>query len=106
LCEDEVDEEISETSGNDVIIKELKVYWTLKGALTEYSCPLQFYKLNSHQLPIMARIACMLLCVTASSVPSECVFSSAGDLISKKRTRLRPELAEELLMLRKNKFEE
>jgi hypothetical protein len=106
LCEEEETEEPLELSINDVIINELSIYLTLKGFVTEHSCPIQFYKLNVHQLPNMARISKMLFCLTASSVTSECVFSTAGELISKKRTRLRPALAEELLMLSKNKFDQ
>jgi hypothetical protein len=53
----------------------------------------------------MGKIAKMLFCVTASSVPSECMFSKAGELISKKRSRLNPELAEDMLMLASNKFD-
>jgi hypothetical protein len=53
----------------------------------------------------MANIAKRLFCITASSVPSECVFSKAGQLITKKRSRLQPELAEDLLILSLNKFE-
>ena len=104
LCKEEEIEPL-EMSSNDVIINELRVYLTLKGLVTELSCPIQFYKLNSHQIPNMAKISHMLFSITASSVPSECVFSTAGELISKKRTRLRPALAEELLMLSKNKFD-
>jgi len=31
------------------------------------------------------------LCIQATSVPVECIFSQAGDLISKKRNRLSQE---------------
>ena len=86
-------------------IAELKFYQILKGYFNEYTCPLEFYKLNYHHLPFMGKIAKMLFCVTASSVPSECMFSKAGELISKKRSRLNPELAEDMLMLASNKFD-
>jgi hypothetical protein len=51
----------------------------------------------------MRKISKMLFCVTASSVPSECMFSKAEDL--KKRSRLNPELAEDMLILASNKFD-
>ena len=95
----------SELSKNEIILAELKLYSTLKGSLNEHSCPLLFYKINEHQLPNMAKISKMLFCITASSVPSECMFSKSGELISKKRTRLNPVLAEELLILGLNKFD-
>ena len=86
-------------------IAELKFYQTLKGYFNKYICPLEFYKLNNHHLPFMGKIAKMLFCVTASSVPSECMFSKAGELISKKHSRLNPELADDMLMLASNKFD-
>jgi len=95
----------SELSKNEIILAELKLYSTLKGSLNEHSCPLLFYKINEHQLPNIAIISKMLFCITASSVPSECLFSKSGELISKKRTRLNPVLAEELLILGLNKFD-
>ena len=95
----------SELSKNEIILAELKLYSTLKRSFNEHSCPLLFYKINEHQLPNMAKISKMLFCITASSVPSECMFSKSGELISKKRTRLNPVLAEELLILGLNKFD-
>ena len=53
----------------------------------------------------MGKIAYMLFCITASSVSSACMFSKEGELISKKRSRLNPELAEDMLMLASNKFD-
>ena len=66
------------------------------------SCPLEFYELNQSIFPSLSRIAQLVFCTTASSVPSECVFSAAGQLINKKRTRLNPALAEDLLFLNRN----
>lgn len=106
LCEEHDDEPEPELTSNEIIIRELRLYTSLSTrGITEYSCPLQFYKSNLQQLPNMARIAKMLFCITASSVPSECLFSKSGELITKKRSRLNPELAEDLLILRMNKFE-
>ena len=86
-------------------MNEIKHYRTIRVDLNEDSCPLKFYKMYQLVLPYMSRIASMVFCVTASSVPSECVFSAAGQLLNVKRTRLHPDLAEELLMLNINKFE-
>jgi hypothetical protein len=47
--------------------------------------------------PIIKKI----FCIPATSVPSEEAFSSAGELISPKRSRLSPEMAEMLLFLHK-----
>ncbi len=100
VCEEEDESAVTITS-SEIILTELSTYMTLKANVTEYSCPLGFYKRNEHLLPNMARIAKLVFCTTASSVPSECLFSSAGELISHKRTRLHPECAQELLLLKK-----
>ena len=105
VCEDDDIEVNQILSSHDIIRDELALYTTLKGVINDQTCQLQFYKINSHHLPNLAKIAKMLFCVTASSVPSECVFSKAGELISKKRTRLNPELAEDLLILGLNRFD-
>ena len=41
----------------------------------------------------------MVFSITASSTPSEEVFSTVGDIISDQRSRLTPEHAEELIMI-------
>ena len=105
MCDDDEVELSSELSKNEIILAELKLYSTLKGSLNEHSCPFLFYKINEHQLPNMAKIAKMLFCITASSVPSECMFSKSGELTSIKRTLLNLVLAENLLILGLNKFD-
>lgn len=63
------------------------------------SCPLEFFKNNSKQFPMLSEIAKKLFCITASSVPCEQLFSKAGEIISEKRNRLSPELAEFIVLL-------
>ena len=50
----------------------------------------------------MAALARILLGVPATSVPSERLFSSAGELLSKKRLRMKPALVNKILFLREN----
>ena len=42
------------------------------------------------------------LCIPATSCPAESLFSSAGELISKKRSRLSDAVANQILFLHKN----
>ncbi len=105
LCEEDEVEQAEVLSNSQIIISELNMYTSLKNTVTDTSCPLKFYQLNKDNLPNLANIAKMLFCTTASSVPSECLFSKSGELISKKRTRLNPVLAEDLLILGLNKFD-
>ncbi len=101
----EDEEVLPALSSNELIKNELKSYSNIRVYVNEYSCPLEFYQNNEKILPNMAKIAKMVFCITASSVPSECLFSTAGNLISEKRSRLHPECAQDLLMLNKNKFD-
>jgi len=42
--------------------------------------------------------------VPATSVPSECLFSSAGDMITKKRNSIKPAKAEKVIFLMNNLY--
>lgn len=64
--------------------------------------PLQWWKMNCHRFPALAKLARKYLCAPPSSVPSERLFSEAGDLYDEKRNRLSPEKAEMLLFIRGN----
>ena len=107
LCppEDDDDYHDSNEAKTEVILEELKRYRKFKYLCSDQSDPLKFYKNNKVLMPYLCRIAKLVFSTTASSVPSECVFSTAGELINAKRTRLDPLLTEDLLFLNKNDFE-
>jgi hypothetical protein len=52
------------------------------------SDPLVWWKTHNHRYPRLARLARQFLCIPATSVPSERVFSKTGWLVSKRRTSL------------------
>ena len=52
--------------------------------------------------PILAALAREYLCVPATSIPCERLFSDMGNILSKKRLRLLPSRAEILCLLREN----
>ena len=56
-------------------------------------------KNNFCQFPVFSKIAKMLLCITASSTPSEELFSSAIKIITERRNRLKPDIAEQCVLL-------
>jgi hypothetical protein len=58
--------------------------------IERHSCPLAFYKVTKNYFPILSKLAIMLYCSPATSVPSECMFSTAGLVINHKRNRLKP----------------
>ena len=47
-----------------------------------------FYKIYSTKYPLLSKVAKALLCVTSTSVPSECLFSHIGLIATKLRSML------------------
>lgn len=68
--------------------------------------PLVFWKGNKEKYPLLAPFARKLLSTQGSSVPSERVFSTAGDIVTPTRACLDPELVDKLLFLKKNMKEQ
>lgn len=64
--------------------------------------PLIWWRENEKEYPLLARMAKRYLCVPGTSVTSERVFSTAGDIITAKRSCLTPGHVNELLFLQKN----
>jgi hypothetical protein len=56
--------------------------------------PLDWWKVNNGQFPILSKMAQDYLAVPASSVPCEEVFSSGVDLVTANRNRLEPDTIE------------
>ena len=50
--------------------------------------------------PLIALVACDILCEPASSAKSECNFSDAGNTVTKKRNQLQPDKLDDLMFLR------
>lgn len=70
--------------------------------ITRTSNPLTWWKENAARFPMLQRVAKKYLCVPATSVPSERLFSKAGELVSKKRNSIKPKNIDMLLFLNKN----
>ncbi len=64
--------------------------------------PLEWWHENSKHYPGLAKLALKYLCITASSVPSERLFSKAGELVSHRRSCLKPKNVDMLLFLNQN----
>ena len=64
--------------------------------------PFNWWKMNSDKFPALSKAARKYLGIPATSVRSERMFSSAHDIISEKRNRLRSHKAEMLLFLKCN----
>ena len=64
--------------------------------------PLLWWKSHETKYPLLARLAKYLLCVPATSVPSERVFSTAGDILTGQRPNLKSKHIDALIFLKKN----
>lgn len=64
--------------------------------------PLLWWKSHESMLPLLSRKARQLLCIPATSVPSERVFSTAGDMLSAQRSTLKSKHVDYLIFLKKN----
>lgn len=93
-------------SGNTLV----KSYDSVKDELSRYSRqsfeinddPLVWWKTNSGCYPELSRFAKQRLTVSATSVPSERMFSKAGQLINAKRACLSSSHVDKILFLNKN----
>ncbi|CAK1597454.1 unnamed protein product [Parnassius mnemosyne] len=66
----------------------------------EQTCdPLQFWNEKKCLYPVLFKIAHKYLCIPATSVPSECLFSKTGILCNDRRNRLAPKKVDQILFL-------
>ena len=64
--------------------------------------PMDWWKVHKHQFPRIAKLARKWLCVTATSTPSERVFSDCGLALTAKRSRLKGNVLRDQVMIRRN----
>jgi hypothetical protein len=85
----------------DSLQRELELYLE-EQLLPHTSCPLTWWRAHQLTYPAVAEVARHILCVPATSVPSERLFSKAGDVITKKRNSLEPKKAEQIIFIMDN----
>jgi len=66
---------------------------------TAHVCPLKWWKEHENIFPNISALARRILCIPATSAPVERVFSTAGNTITKKRSRLACEKAGDIIFL-------
>lgn len=64
--------------------------------------PLQWWKVEEKNYPILATLARKYLCICATSSPSERLFSTSGLLVTPKRSSLKPDKVNMLVFLSRN----
>lgn len=65
--------------------------------------PFEWWKNHKIEFPIIAHLARKYLIIPATSVPSERLFSDAGNHITNKRGSMEPNTLKKILFLRRNK---
>lgn len=70
--------------------------------LSRKSAPLEWWAMNKLNFPILTKFAQKYLCAVTSSVYSERLFSEAGNIYEKNRSRIVPVRCEKLLFIHHN----
>ena len=84
------------------ITEEEVMAYRLTGCIPVDENPLAWWRSNEHKYPHIAKLARRYLAVPGTSVPSERVFSTAGDIVTASRSRLLAENVDKLIFLQKN----
>ena len=67
--------------------------------------PFLWWDERKSELPIMSKLARKYLCMSATSVPLECLFSDVGNHITPHRNRLSPDFVSKIIFLKRNSRE-
>lgn len=93
-------EQSAETERRTAVL-EVSAYTSLPTIPVEKD-PLQWWKANEDEFPRLAKLARKVLCVPATSVSSERLFSSSGNIQTVFRCSLKPDKLNMLVFLHKN----
>lgn len=96
------EEEDEEQQLNQALNQEVFMYFG-EHPLPKKENPLTWWEKNAARYPTLAELARSLLCIPATSTPSERLFSAAGNIVSEKRASLSPEHVDMLTFLHCNK---
>ena len=90
-------------SASEVAATELQRYELEEPLGLENKQPLLWWKERELLYKYLSLLSKKFLCITATSVPSERLFSSAGNLVAEKRSRLTSDNIDKLIFLYENK---
>jgi len=91
----------SETTNTSTAVTLVRQYMDLP-YLNLKEDPMQFWKNHFSVLDPLTELALKYACIPATSVPSESIFSKAGQIVSQRRNRLSPKNVNILIFLNKN----
>ncbi|CAB5387104.1 unnamed protein product [Rhizophagus irregularis] len=90
---------LKSTRGVQIVDDEVNKYWSSNDA-DESIKPLEWWKTHSTEYPNLSKLAMDYLCIQASSVPCEQLFSVAGQILCKSRNHLTGESVRASICLR------
>ena len=85
----------------DKVTREISLYKAERTADLD-SDPLKWWNDRKHTYPLITKLVQKTFSMVATSVPSERLFSSSGNIITEKRSCLLPENADKLIFLHEN----
>ena len=91
-----------ETQQENVVRKEVSLYDSLPKLEDKDADPLLWWRLHHTSFPTLAKLAKKYLCIQATSVASERLFSGAGNIVNAKRNCLKPGKVNQLCFLMNN----
>jgi hypothetical protein len=91
----------SAASQSSTFADEIELY-NREGEIPWTEGPLDWWRSNQRRFPRLARLARAVLCIQATSCPSECVFSKAGILLQGRRSLLAPKNVDMMIFLHDN----
>ncbi len=102
---DDEEEEYDAVNQNSIQIRcehqlasyDLLPFMKMKDSDGEYNNPLKLWKSIKSQMPELSQLAAEFLTITATSAPSERVWSRASRVISAKHARLNPEVTSRMI---------
>nr|CAI5850148.1 unnamed protein product [Callosobruchus analis] len=95
-------ENVSEVSPTATAIMEIRLYLE-EGILGRSEDPLMWWKKRESLYPNLSNLAKRHLCAPSTSVPSERIFSKAGQIVSERRSRIKAKNVTKLLFLNCNR---
>ncbi|KAG8228081.1 hypothetical protein J437_LFUL000081 [Ladona fulva] len=93
----------SKVTPKSTVLVELRQY-TEEPLISRKENPLVWWEARKKIYPRLSKLAKKHLAVVATSVPSERVFSKAGQIISERRSRLKSSTVQKLVFLNSNKI--
>jgi len=84
------------------LMQEVRTYMALMPASKYQDNALLFWKEHEKMFPMLSQLAAIYLGISASSVPVECLFSTAGLILNSKRSSLTPDKLNKIVFLHDN----